>query len=49
MGATSALRETSVLFAALLGRVFLGERLTLLRALACVTIAAGAVCLGMAR
>jgi drug/metabolite transporter (DMT)-like permease len=47
MGATSALRETSVLFAALLGRLLLKERLTAVRAIACIAIAAGAVCLGM--
>ena len=46
MGAVSALRETSVVFAALLGVVFLGERLTALRIAACCIIAAGAVCVG---
>jgi len=46
MGAVSALRETSVVFAALLGAIFLGERLTGLRLAACCTIAAGAVCVG---
>jgi drug/metabolite transporter (DMT)-like permease len=46
MGAVSALRETSVVFAALLGAIFLGERLTSLRLVACCTIAAGAVCVG---
>jgi drug/metabolite transporter (DMT)-like permease len=46
MGAVSALRETSVVFAALLGVAFLGERLTLLRIVACVVIAAGAACVG---
>jgi drug/metabolite transporter (DMT)-like permease len=46
MGAVSALRETSVLFAALLGAVFLGERLTALRIAACCIIAAGAACVG---
>jgi drug/metabolite transporter (DMT)-like permease len=46
MGAVSALRETSVVFAALLGAVFLNERLTGLRIAACCTIAAGAVCVG---
>jgi drug/metabolite transporter (DMT)-like permease len=49
MGAVSALRETSVLFAALLGRVLLGERLGPSRAISCLAIAAGAVCLGLAR
>jgi drug/metabolite transporter (DMT)-like permease len=46
MGAVSALRETSVVFAALLGAVFLGERLTLWRIAACCIIAAGAACVG---
>ena len=46
MGAVSALRETSVVFAALLGAVFLGERLTVQRVVACCVIAAGAVCVG---
>jgi drug/metabolite transporter (DMT)-like permease len=43
MGAVSALRETSVVFAALLGAAFLGERLTAQRTVACCIIAAGAV------
>ncbi len=46
MGAVSALRETSVVFAALLGAAFLNERLTGARLLACCIIAAGAVCVG---
>jgi drug/metabolite transporter (DMT)-like permease len=46
MGAVSALRETSVLFAALLGAIFLNERLTVLRIAACCIIAAGAACVG---
>jgi drug/metabolite transporter (DMT)-like permease len=46
MGAVSALRETSVVFAALLGTAFLGERLTMQRIVACCVIAAGAVCVG---
>ena len=46
MGAVSALRETSVLFAALLGAAFLGERLTGWRIAACCIIAAGAACVG---
>jgi drug/metabolite transporter (DMT)-like permease len=46
MGAVSALRETSVVFAALLGAMFLGERLTTQRVVACCIIAAGAVCVG---
>lgn len=47
MGAVSALRETSVVFAVLIGRVFLGEAVSGKRWLACVVVAAGAVCLGM--
>jgi drug/metabolite transporter (DMT)-like permease len=46
MGAVSALRETSVVFAALLGAAFLGERLTAQRIVACIIIAAGAACVG---
>jgi drug/metabolite transporter (DMT)-like permease len=46
MGAVSALRETSVVFAALLGAVFLRERLTGWRIAACCIIAAGAACVG---
>ena len=46
MGAVSALRETSVVFAALLGAAFLGERLTAQRITACCIIAAGAACVG---
>jgi len=42
MGAVSALRETSVLFAAVLGYLFLGETLTIGKTLACAVIAAGA-------
>ena len=47
MGAVSALRETSVVFAALIGRVFLREAVSAKRWLACVVVAAGAVCLGL--
>ncbi|AWN39435.1 EamA family transporter [Methylobacterium durans] len=46
MGAVSALRETSVVFAAFLGRIVLGERLTAERLIACIVIAAGAVLIG---
>ncbi|WP_413458652.1 EamA family transporter [Herbaspirillum huttiense] len=46
MGAVSALRETSVLFAAVIGRLFLGETLTWPRMLACAAIAAGTVLIG---
>lgn len=40
VGAVSALRETSVVFAALNGRVLLHERLTIHRILACLVVAA---------
>jgi drug/metabolite transporter (DMT)-like permease len=47
MGAVSALRETSVVFAVLIGRVFLREAVNGMRWLACIVVAAGAVCLGL--
>jgi uncharacterized membrane protein len=47
MGAVSALRETSVVFAVLIGRVFLREAVNGRRWLACVIVASGAVCLGL--
>ncbi|BBP65669.1 multidrug DMT transporter permease [Pseudomonas sp. Cab53] len=46
MGAVSALRETSVLFAALIGGLFLGEALTVRRILACAVIASGILIIG---
>ncbi|MBV4495424.1 DMT family transporter [Pseudomonas sp. SWRI12] len=46
MGAVSALRETSVMFAALIGYVFLGEALTLRKLLACAVIALGTLVIG---
>ena len=46
MGAVSALRETSVVFAAVIGRLFLAERLTPARLASCAAVAAGAVLLG---
>ncbi len=45
MGSVSALRETSVLFAVLLGRIFFGETLTARRIISVLVIAAGALCL----
>jgi drug/metabolite transporter (DMT)-like permease len=48
MGPVSALRETSVVFAAVIGRVFLHERLTAFRVVACMVVALGAICLGHA-
>lgn len=47
MGAVSALRETSVVFAALIARMFLRETVSAKRWLACVIVAAGTVCLGL--
>lgn len=45
MGIVSALRETSVLYAALIGRIFLKEKLTMHRVLSCLAVAGGAACL----
>ncbi|WP_144149068.1 DMT family transporter [Paraburkholderia sp. BCC1884] len=47
MGAVSALRETSVVFAVLIGRMFLHEAVSAKRWLACAIVAGGAVCLGL--
>ena len=46
MGAVSALRETGVLFAALIGYFFLGEALTIRRVVACAVIATGTFLIG---
>lgn len=43
VGAVAALRETSVIFALVLGSLFLGERLTLQRWLGVIAVLAGAV------
>lgn len=45
-GPITAIRETSVVFAAFIGRFFLGEALTLRRIGACAVVALGAICLG---
>ena len=45
MGAVSALRETSVVFAAIIGRIFLKETLSARRIASCLAIAIGAACL----
>jgi drug/metabolite transporter (DMT)-like permease len=42
----SALRETSIVFAALIGRIFLNEALSIHRLASCVAITCGAFCLG---
>jgi drug/metabolite transporter (DMT)-like permease len=49
LGIVSALRETSVVFATLIGWFFLGETLTWRRMAACLVIAAGAAGLGLSR
>jgi drug/metabolite transporter (DMT)-like permease len=46
LGEVSALRETSVVFAALLGRFFLAETLPPARLACCAAVALGAICLG---
>jgi drug/metabolite transporter (DMT)-like permease len=45
-GPITAIRETSVVFAMIIGRLFLGETLTRRRILACVIVAAGAITIG---
>jgi len=47
MGPVSALRESSVVVAAVLGWLFLGERLRWWRLVACLVVASGAACLGL--
>ena len=49
VGPVSALRETSVLFAALIGALFLGEQPSWRRYVAATAIAAGIAVLGLAR
>jgi uncharacterized membrane protein len=49
MGAVWALRETSVVFANLIGRMFLRETVGGKRSLACVIVAGGVVCLKLRR
>lgn len=46
MGAVSALRETSVLFALVIGYFFLNEKLTLRKILACIVITIGIIIIG---
>ena len=45
IGAVAALRETSVLFAALIATAFLGERFGPARVWATITIFAGLICM----
>jgi drug/metabolite transporter (DMT)-like permease len=49
MGAVAALREISILFAVLIGRVFLKEKSSPARIAAGTVIAAGAICLALGR
>jgi len=46
MGAPSALRDTGVRFAALLGRVFFNEHLNAGKIIACLVIVLGALAIG---
>ena len=46
MGVVSAIREISIVFAVIIGRLFMHEELTLKRFLSCVVIVIGAICLG---
>lgn len=46
-GLVTAVRETSVVFAVLIGAFFLGEPLTLRRLAACLVVAAGAICVSL--
>ena len=46
-GPVSALRETSVVFAALIGWLFLGEALSAKRIAACLVVTAGAILIGI--
>lgn len=48
-GPVTAIRETSVVFAAVIGRLFLGETLTARRIAACCVVALGAICIGWGR
>jgi len=45
-GPITAIRETSVVFAMIIGRLFLGETLTPKRIFACIVVAAGAIAIG---
>jgi drug/metabolite transporter (DMT)-like permease len=45
MGVVSALRETSAVYAAIIGRFFLKEKLTARQITSCLPIATGAACL----
>ncbi len=47
MGAVSALRETSVVFAALIGRTFLNEAMGGRRLISCAIVALGCACIAL--
>lgn len=47
MGGVSAIRETSILFAALIGTFILREKMTLQKALGALTVTVGVVCLSI--
>ena len=47
MGGVSAIRETSILFAALIGTFILREKMTLQKALGALTVTIGVVCLSV--
>ncbi|WP_407155754.1 EamA family transporter [Bradyrhizobium sp. STM 3557] len=47
MGVVSALRETSVIYAAMIGRLFLNEELTVRRIASCLAIVSGVACLAV--
>ncbi|WP_374546870.1 EamA family transporter [Rhodoblastus sp.] len=47
MGVVSALRETSVIYAAFIGRFFLNETLTMHRLASCLAIVSGVACLAV--
>ena len=49
VGAVTALRETSILFAALIGAIFLGERATVLRYASAVVVMTGVAVVSFAR
>ena len=47
MGGVSAIRETSILFAALIGTFYLGEKMTPQKLLGAITVTGGVVCLSI--
>lgn len=49
LGLVASLRETSIVFAAVLGRMFLSEKISFRRGTACSSIAAGAILIALSR